>query len=230
MTIIDKARIETDATVNPDPEALSRVMAGVFPAMDSGEQKIALTLYRLLAVGEPVSPARIALQSGLPVDRVNAALKDWPGVFLDADQRVTGFWGLSLQETTHRLELDGKKLYTWCAWDTLFIPELLGSAAQITSACPVTGKEIRLVVSPAGIETVNLEQVVVSFLLPEESEFQENIVTSFCHFVYYFAGHIVAEQWSATHPGTFVLSLADAFRVGQLLNAARYNRTLNQSG
>ena len=224
----DKARIETDAAVNPDPETLGRAMAGVFPAMDSDEQIIALTLYRLLAAGEPVPPARVALQAGLPVDLVNAVLKDWPGVFLNADQCVIGFWGLSLQETAHRLELDGKTFYGWCAWDTLFIPELLGNTAQITSACPVTGKEIRLVVSPAGIDMVNPEQVVVSFLVPEEREFQENITASFCHFVYYFADRIVAEQWSATHPGTFVLSLADAFRVGQLLNATRYNQTLNQ--
>jgi alkylmercury lyase len=133
-----------------------------------------------------------------------------------------------LQETAHRLEVDGKTIYGWCAWDTLFIPELLGSTARIISSCPVTGKEIQLTVSSAGIERVNLEQVVVSFLIPEESEFQENITASFCHFVYYFADRIAAEQWSATHPGTFILSLADAFRVGQLLNATRYNQTLNQ--
>ncbi|HED17879.1 MAG TPA: alkylmercury lyase MerB, partial [Gammaproteobacteria bacterium] len=214
MNKTDKARLSLDTTVKTNPETLSEVMAGVFPAMDSDEQALALSLYRLLAAGEPVSPAHVAHQVGLPADQVNTTLEAWPGVFFDADQRVTGFWGLSLQETAHRLEVDGKTLYGWCAWDTLFIPELLGSAARIMSTCPVTGKEIQLTVSSAGIERVNPEQVVVSFLLPEESEFQENITASFCHFVYYFADRIAAEQWSATHPGTFILSLADAFRVG----------------
>ena len=223
MDTTDKARI----AVKPDPGTLSKAMVGVFPAMDSNEQALALSLYRLLAAGEPVSPVHVAHQVGFPVDRVITTLEGWPGVFFDADQRVTGFWGLSLQKTAHRLEVDGKTLYGWCAWDTLFIPELLGSTARIISACPVTGKEIQLTVSSAGIERVNLEQVVVSFLIPEESEFQENITASFCHFIYYFADRIAAEQWSATHPGTFILSLADAFRVGQLSNATRYNQTLN---
>jgi len=66
---------------------------------------------------------------------------------------VTGFWGLSLHETTHCLEVSGKTLYGWCAWDTLFIPELLGSTARIISICPVTGKEIQLTVSSTGIES-----------------------------------------------------------------------------
>jgi len=217
-----------DTTDNPDPEMLSKAMAGVFPAMDNHEQALALSLYRLLAAGEPVSPAQLAHQTGLPVDQVNATLKDWPGVFFDADRCVTGFWGLSLQETAHRLEVDSRTLYSWCAWDTLFIPELLGSTARVTSTCPVTGKEIQLTVSPTGIERVNPEQAVVSFLIPEASEFRENITASFCHFVHYFADRSVAEQWCTTHPGTLILSLADAFRVGQLLNATRYNRTLNQ--
>ena len=105
-----------DTTDNPGPEILSKAMAGVFPAMDSHEQALALTLYRLLAAGEPVSPAELAHQVGFPVDQVSATLKNWPGVFFDTDQRVTGFWGLSLQETVHRLVVDDVTLYSWCAW------------------------------------------------------------------------------------------------------------------
>ncbi len=224
----DNVRTLTETGVIPGPETLSKALSGAFPAMDGGEQVLALTLYRLLAAAEPVSPEQIARRAGLPIDQVNAVLKNWPGVFLDANRQVVGFWGLSLQETAHRFEVNGKTLYGWCAWDTLFIPALIGSAAKITSSCPVTGKEIRLTVSPEGVESVSPEQLVVSFLLPEKNIFRENIIASFCHYVSFFADSIAAEQWSGMHPGTFILSLEDACKVGRLLNAARYKRTLSQ--
>jgi len=75
----DKARIAVDTSVKPDPGTLSKAIVGVFPAMDSNEQALALSLYRLLAAGEPVSPAHLADQVELPVDQVNTTLKDWPG-------------------------------------------------------------------------------------------------------------------------------------------------------
>ena len=36
------------------------------------------------------------------------------------------------------------------------------------------------------------------------------MITTFCHYVLHFTGPATAQQWTATHPGTFVLSLADA--------------------
>ena len=210
----------------PDPEKLSELMAGVFPAMDSDEQAIALALYRLLAKGSPVAPEQICHKLGLPAGQINDTLNAWPGVFFDEDRHIIGFWGLSLRETPHRLEVNGKTVYGWCAWDTLFIPELIGTSAQVVSTCPVSGLEIRLVVSPMDIEYVNPECVTVSFLVPGKSEFQEDIVTSFCHFVYFFADSVAAERWTVTRPGTFLLPLKDAFRVARLTNATRFNKTL----
>ncbi|WP_455153162.1 organomercurial lyase [Cupriavidus basilensis] len=29
-------------------------------------------------------------------------------------------YGLTLRETRHAFEVDGRRLYTWCAFDTLF--------------------------------------------------------------------------------------------------------------
>jgi hypothetical protein len=41
----------------------------------------------------------------------------------------------------------GVTLYAWCAWDTLFIPELLGRTARVESSCLET-KKVRLSVAP----------------------------------------------------------------------------------
>src|SRR5439155_14324278 len=61
-------------------------------------------------------------------------------------QRMIGFWGLSIGPMPHRLIVNRQSLYAWCAWDTLFLPELLGVTAEIESRCPTTGRPITLTV------------------------------------------------------------------------------------
>src|SRR5207249_3865040 len=106
---------------------------------------------RLLAEGVPVSRQQIAVPLNLPGDVIENTLHQWWGVYYDAQLHVTGYWGLALPQTAHRLTIEGKTLYAWCAWDTLFIPELIGKTISIESRCPATEQNIRLTVGPHGI-------------------------------------------------------------------------------
>jgi hypothetical protein len=36
------------------------------------------------------------------------------------------------------------------------------------------------------------------------------VIESFCHFVHFFASRQAGQQWAAGHPGTFLLTLAEA--------------------
>ena len=36
------------------------------------------------------------------------------------------------------------------------------------------------------------------------------MIATFCHYVWHFTGPATARQWTAAHPGTFVISLGDA--------------------
>jgi len=207
-----------------DLQRLSELFINAFPTMDADEQLLAHTLYHLLAKGVPVSRTQLAHESGRSIDSVNLVLDSWPDVFFDDDNHVIGFAGLTVRETTHHFTVNNKTVYTWCAWDSLFIPALLNTTAHVTSTCPVTEKEIRLIVSPTHVEAVNNNEVAVSFLMPEENELKENVTTSFCHFVYFFFNRSAGEQWIDDHPGTFLLSLDNAFAVGKQMNAARYDQ------
>ena len=42
---------------------------------------------------------------------------------------------------SHRFEVAGRTLYTWCAWDSLFLPQILGQEAEVESTCPLTAAE-----------------------------------------------------------------------------------------
>ena len=200
-------------------EEVAWSVAAALPDLDIDEQRIVVQTYRLLARGDPVSPAEIAHASGVPTEQAEEGLRSWPGVFWDDRGRVVGFWGLAIGrlEPTHRIEVNGGTVYGWCAWDTLFITEILGTETHVESTDPLTGEIVRLTVTPQGVKEVQPERSVVSFLLPD-GPFGADAVQSFCHFVHFFGSQQSAERWIADHPGTFPLSVADAFELGRLRN------------
>ncbi len=179
-----------------------------------------------MAKGKPVSRDRLAQALGKPTDAVNHTLSQGPGLFYDESDHIIGFLGLTIKETHHRLKVNGITVYTWCAWDTLFLPQLLNVTATVTSTCAATGEEIRLTVSPSRIEAAEPHDIVVSFLTPDENELRENTITSFCHFVHFFRSRKDGDAWVAEHDGTFLLSLDDAFMVGKKKNELRFKDVL----
>jgi len=222
-TSTSEVRTEQDDRLTPDLNQLANIFVEAFPRPSIDHQHTTLKLYQLLAEGEPVTKHRLARVLGKTTDSVSNILSQWPGVFYDECDRIVAFLGLSLQKTPHQFTVNGITLYTWCAWDTLFIPELLNETASILSTCGTTGQKISLTVSPAGIEAVEPGYVVVSFLIPDILDLREKLTTSFCHYVYFFSSRSDGETWVSRHDGTFLLSLEEAFIVGQKMNAARFS-------
>jgi len=206
--------------------ALAQKVADAFPDLSATDQRIAVGLYRLLAEGEPVSPDLLAQHLDLSKNVVREVLNSWPAVYFNDEKNVVGFWGLALQEMPHRFKVNGRQLYTWCAWDSLFIPELLGKTAEVESTCPISGEIITLTVSPTRVENFSPEGAVVSFLSPTTS-FDMNIIASFCHYVLFFSSEASGKQWIADHEGTFLLTLEQAHEIGRLTNKATFGAALS---
>ena len=134
-----------------DLAALADRFVACFPKLNAEERKIFVALYRLLALGEPVPPLHIALRAGAAVQQVNALPDAVPAVYRE-DGKVIGFWGLALRELSkHCFQTGGRTLYTWCAWDALFIPMILGQTAEVESEDARTGTTIRLTVAPGSV-------------------------------------------------------------------------------
>jgi alkylmercury lyase len=214
----------------PEIEELAKQLTAAMPRLDATEQRIALTLIRQLALGAPVSVSRLATTVELPEPQIAGTLDQLPGVFRDEQHRVVGFMGLTVVEMGHhRIHGDGRTLSAWCAWDTLFLPELLGQTAYVTSRSPASDAEISLTVTPTGPTDLTPLDTVVSFLLPE-TEFDAGVIQRFCHFVHFFASPADSMQWTAKHPGTFLLSVDDAYRLGALTNRAAFGAALVPGG
>ena len=211
----------------PEIEALSEHLLRVFPVLDPSGQRLSLALYRELAHGAPVSPPSLADRVEMRAEAVVRQLRNWPGVYYDGEQRVVGFWGLTIAPMPHRLRVDGRELYAWCAWDTLFLPALLGTGVEVESSCRVTGAPVRLMVTPRGVESAEPAGLSVSFLLPDAEAMNANVITSFCHHVHFFSSRKAAKPWLHEHPETFLLSLADAYEFGSRMNRARYGTALD---
>lgn len=212
-----------------DLDTLAAIVVGAFPKLDTLDQRLSLELYRMLAEGQPISRSVLARRLDVPDETVERILDRWPGVFSDAGQRVVGYWGLSLPSAyggPHRLTIDGRCLSAWCAWDTLFLPELLGRTTEVETASPDQHAVVHLTVTPERVERVDPPDASMSFLLPDAAAVQKDVVTSFCRFVHFFPSRHAGEGWTARHRGTFILSIDDAHALGRRKNAAQYRETL----
>ncbi len=199
------------ANVMANRQQTAEALRDTFPAHE--DAPLALTLLGLLARGEPVTLAALARASGRGQADVTAQLGRWPNVERDATVAVVGFSGLTLRETAHVFEIDGQRLHTWCAWDTLFLPSLLGATAHVRSACPMTSSAIELVVSPTRVEHANPPDVHVSFPSLVATDTRD-ITGSFCCHVHFLASDDAARDWLRTHPDGETLDVASAFALG----------------
>jgi alkylmercury lyase len=199
-------------------DALAGLLAPTFPGRD--DAPLSRALLAELAQGAPVDVAELARRAGRDERHVREALARWPNVQHDDDRdRVIAFGGLSIVPTPHRFALDGRTLYTWCAWDTLFLPALLGHEAHVQSTCPVTGTDIALTVAPDGVRESQPDDLWVSFPPPDQTS-TADITGSFCCHVHFLADEAAAATWLADHGDGLTLSLSDAFELGRLATQA----------
>jgi alkylmercury lyase len=189
------------------------MLVATFPCCD--DAPLALALLGELAKGEAVDAARLARTVDREESDVAATLDRWPNVHRDGQARVVGFAGLSVTPTQHRFEVAGSRLYTWCAWDTLFLPYLLRQTARVESTCAVTGAGVRLTVAPGGVRAAEPAALQVSFPAPA-STVTSDITASFCCHVHFLAGQAAAEAWLAENPRGLTLGLEDAVELGRL--------------
>lgn len=168
-----------------------------------------VALLKELAKGMPVSLHTLADRMGQPLEHVAAVLGQASNTEFDAQGNILGY-GLTLRPTPHVFEVDGRRLYTWCALDALMFPALIGKQARIHSRCAETAAPVALTVDAHSAREVMPFGAVVSLVVPGA-----DIRHSFYCNVHFFASGGVADRWASRHPGTEVVSIGAAFMLGQ---------------
>lgn len=117
------------------------------PTMTDEERRLGLEIYRELAHGEPVLRADLAEALEVPTCTMDELLEH-PNLkclaYTDREGQIISLGGLAVREMPHRFKVDGRTLYTWCAWDSLFIPGILGLEADVESPAPGSAARVRL--------------------------------------------------------------------------------------
>src|SRR5712692_9245463 len=196
--------------------------AGIRQAFTPDVSRLTVRLWREIARGGPVSPQRVEqIASALDIEQQTAHEVLDKMCERDGEGNVVGIAGLSQNQHPHRFTVNGIRLATWCAWDSLFLPVMLQQTALVSSRCPTTGEVIRLTITPEGVTSYQPVSTVISIVIPQPTrnalESVEEIWTTFCHHVHFFASPRAAREWVAAQGQEIaILTIEEAFELGRL--------------
>lgn len=204
-------------------QAIDKIAADVYGSFGPEMQRIMGKTLQLLASGCPVPPHEISVQLQIQPDKVASTLRKW-GAEFDGDGNVVGM-GLTLVPTPHAYEAGGRKMYAWCAADTLAFPVLLGQSAHIESPDPVTGEKIKVDVTPDRVERVEPQSAVVSWV---NSVDLTNLRESVCRQVHFFSSPETAARWVSARPDVTFYAANDVFYALKKIHLEKYRGLLVQ--
>ena len=106
--------------------------AGVPADYGPDNSRILSHIWKEIAKGKPVTPGRVdEIIQGLNVPKEAAQTFLKKMAERDDKGNIIGILGLSQGKTwTHQFIVKGNELRTWCAWDTLFMAQVLGMTAR----------------------------------------------------------------------------------------------------
>ncbi len=96
----------------------------------------------LLAHSAPIDVDQLTTATGISTERLSWLLDELDGagrIRRDESGRVIGSAGLSVVPDRHQIELDGRRFWTWCAYDILGIFGALGASGRALSPSPGAG-------------------------------------------------------------------------------------------
>ena len=189
------------------------------------QEDLCLPILYQVSRGKPLERAALAASLQMDQEELKQRLLHLPDTEFDQQGNVVG-WGVTLVPTRHRFEIDGKSLYTWCAFDTVLFPPSLHAEARVQSTCTVTGHPITFVATLEGtIKNLTPASSVMSLIIPTERS--ECVRANFCEQSLFFESEQAASTWLATHPEVILLSIEEAAAVGQAVAASRFTGFLD---
>lgn len=170
----------------------------------------------------PIPTAHLAQVLGLSVSQAEKfAEQGWPGFF---GTRVEG--GL-ITVSPERVPLAARRQLqigdrrfgvTGCAPDVFLYAPLLRPSVAVEETCPATGRPIRIVFTPSGVESVDPEVAVVP--VPPKHEVDRvrgmgtqdcNADATLCGECPFYASAEAAQGWLAAHPGGHIFLVREAW-------------------
>jgi alkylmercury lyase len=186
------------------------------------QEDLCIPILHQVSRGKPLSKAALSTSLQISQDELEQRLARLPDTEYDLQGNIVG-WGVTLVPTRHRFQMDGKALFTWCAFDTVLFPPSLGQRAQVHSTCPITGHSITFIATPEGvIKDLIPTRSVMSLIIPTQR--RECVRATFCEHSLFFHSEQAASSYLASHPEAMLLSIEEAAIVGKRVAATRFVR------
>lgn len=176
-------------------------------------------LAALAETGLPLAPVHLVRRLQVSQEDIAAHLARVPDTEFDEQGHIVG-WGITIVPTQHRFALAERALFTWCAFDTVLFPPLLGVEAQVQSKCAASSELITFRAGPEGIEELTPTTSVLSLILPAGRI--DCVRGTFCQQSLFFQSEEAASLWMALHPEAVLLSVEEAAAVGKLVAESRF--------
>ena len=195
--------------------ALETIAERLSEQSQGAQEDLCRPIVQQITRGKPVSSATLRASLQVNQDELEQRLAQFPDVEFDRVGNIVGL-GVSMVPTSHRFQIGGKLLYTWCAFDTVLLPPSLRLDAQVQSTCPVTGQTITFVATPEGtVFDLFPAGSVMSLIVPANRG--DCTRATFCQQSLLFQSEQAAATFLADHPETLILSVEGAASVGRLV-------------
>ncbi len=199
---------------------LATIVERLSEQLQSEQEELCLPILHQVTRGKPLKKAALAASLQVSQEDLEQRLLHLPDTEFDQHGNILG-WGVTMIPTRHRFQMDGKSLFTWCAFDTVLFPPTLRESARVQSTCPVTDQSITFVATPEGtVLELTPTSAVLSLIIPAERS--ECVRATFCEQSLFFESEQVASIWLSAHPDALILSVEEAALVGRLVANARF--------
>ena len=153
----------------------------------------------LLSTAEPIGIEELAAKTAIRLDKLSGLLDELDGagrIRRNAGGEVVGSAGLSVVPDRHEIELDGRRFWTWCAYDILGIFGALAANGRAISPSPPDGKPIAVLFVRGRPD----KNDAVLFR-PDDDLMSscENVYEEWCPNSNLFANRQLATRWADAH-------------------------------
>ena len=179
------------------------------------DKKILRPLFREIETGKSIWETdfaeRLHRTTGDLEDALDSSLAE-----LDSGGSVAELFGITRELTTHRIDVDGKTLFSCCALVAHTVPAILGQAATVISTDPVSGNKIRIRISAElELQDVDPQASFGSLVDCDPGDLLEEPRSKFCCHVKHFTSATSAAKFCGADSRRYSVPI-DEFHAGAL--------------
>ncbi len=201
--MLNKTKTKTKVT------EIVQQLCRLLPKQNKQFSELSRLIYLGLSAGNPVSLDSIANKIKWTEQTVKQYIKQLTHLQLNKQNLIVGYRGVTLTPTDICVHLSSNTFYTWCAFDALFMMDLVKDNMEINCQCKHCDE--RLNISIEGCIHSKNTDVVMSFVIPSRQNYEQDLQQVFCRYVNFFCNQNCGELWIDNAKRLQFFTLEDAF-------------------